>query len=127
MLTFIFRLLGLGNEIDLLNKIERLLPPKRPSKRGMKRILREHFKGKQYEQPDNVPLVLERLPDNVPLVLECLDDGKQRTYDYLLDNTGLSHEQLIKALRVLERQRRVKHNCHKEIHLRKYRINWGNW
>ncbi len=116
MLTFIFRLLGLGNEIVLLDKIERLLPPKRPSKRGMKRILREHFKVEQYEQHDKAPLVLE-----------CLDDGKQRTYDYLLHNTGLSHEQLIKALRVLERQRRVKHNCHKEIHLRKYRINWGNW
>ncbi|MYG00021.1 hypothetical protein F4212_12950 [Candidatus Poribacteria bacterium] len=116
MLTFILRLLGLRNEIALFNKFERLLPPKRPSKQGMKRILQEHFKVEQYEQHDNESFVLE-----------CLDDGKQRTYDYLLDNTGLSHEQLIKALRVLERQRGVKHNYHKEIHLRKYRINWGNW
>lgn len=113
MLTFIFRLLGLGNEIALLDKIERSLPPKRPLKRGMKRILQEHFKVAQFEQHDNEHLVLE-----------YVDDGTQRTYDYLFDNTRLSHEQLIIALRVLERQRRVKHNYHKEIHLRKYHINW---
>ncbi|RKU31762.1 hypothetical protein C6497_01010 [Candidatus Poribacteria bacterium] len=82
----------------------------------MKRILGEHFNKEQYQQ-DN----------NEHLVLECLYDGKQRKYDYLIDNTGLTHQQLIKTLNVLERHRRVKHNCHTKIHLRKYRINWGNW